>query len=363
MKKLWILVSAVIAVAMCAPAFAEDMASVQSKYPITVYGLVKVDMSYDDSTTNNGNVAYWVVNEGATGAAKDAPAFNLGAKDTRLGLKIKGPDYEDVETNGLIEFDFLSPGGGENTSEMRTRHLYVNMVFPDSDFNVLVGQTWDVVMPQIPTMFNYTVMWYGGNVGYRRPQVRLGKGIALSDDTKLMLQAALTRPIGDAQATNGLINDTGEDSGLPGFQARAAVTMPLLAEKKATIGLNAAMGKETRNPETATEKDYDVNLFGIDVNVPVADKIALKGEYWTGENVDEFLGGIGNGTNTTLLKSIEASGYWIGVDFGPFESWKFALAYGVDDPDAADLANDSRDKNTTYLVNTRYAFSEAVNFG
>ena len=42
----------------------------------------------------------------------------------------------------------------------------------DDDFRFLVGQTWDVISPLYPGMLMYSVGWDGGNIGYRRAQVR-----------------------------------------------------------------------------------------------------------------------------------------------------------------------------------------------
>ena len=49
-----------------------------------------------------------------------------------------------------------------------------------STFTILGGQTWDVISPLNPRSLNYSVYWWAGNIGYRRPQVRLTKGMNFS---------------------------------------------------------------------------------------------------------------------------------------------------------------------------------------
>ncbi|MBU0634541.1 MAG: hypothetical protein KKB82_05600 [Candidatus Omnitrophica bacterium] len=353
------------AVAMCTQVFAEE--AVASKYGVKLYGKIKADLSFDDSTVTNGNYGQWVANESAT-VGKDVDAMNLTASETRLGLDFKGPDYEDMETSGKIEVDFFDTTVAQNKAEMYMRHAYVKLAWPDMDLSVLAGQTWDVIAPLNPTTLNYSVMWWQGNVQYRRPMIAVKKGIDLESDMKLTLEGAIARNIGDAASTTTFTNtnvDTGVDNASPILEGRIALSLPLLTEKASTIGLSAAVGTETMytNAAKTLSNDYDVNLIAIDVSLPLVEGIALKAEYWTGENLDAFLGGVGQGINTTLLKSIEADGGWVAVAFGPYEDWSFNVGYGVDDPDDADLATSARAENEVMFANVIYSMNEAVKVG
>ncbi|MFH2144482.1 MAG: hypothetical protein ABII75_00420 [Candidatus Omnitrophota bacterium] len=353
------------AVAMCTQVFAEE--AVASKYGVKLYGKIKADLAFDDSTVTNGNYGQWVANESAT-VGKDVDAMNLTASETRLGLDFKGPDYEDMETSGKIEVDFFDTTVAQNKAEMYMRHAYVKLAWPDMDLSVLAGQTWDVVAPLNPTTLNYSVAWWQGNVQYRRPMIAVKKGIDLESDMKLTLEGAVARNIGSAADTTTFTNtnvDTGVDNASPILEGRIALSLPLLTEKSSTIGLSGAVGTETMytNAAKTLSNDYDVNLIAIDVSLPLVEGIALKGEWWTGENVDAFLGGVGQGVNTTLLKSIEADGGWLAVAFGPYEDWSFNVGYGVDDPDDADLATGGRAENEIMFANVIYSMNEAVKVG
>ncbi|MFH1062849.1 MAG: hypothetical protein V1747_08235 [Candidatus Omnitrophota bacterium] len=338
--------------------------SVESKYDVTFYGKIKADLSLDDSQVVNGNYGQWVASEAT---AKDISAMNLTASETRLGLKFAGPDYEDMITNGLLEVDFFDTSVGQNKAEMYMRHAYVEVNWTDMDLSLLAGQTWDVVAPLNPTTLNYSVMWWQGNVQYRRPQVRVSKGIEMDNDMKLLFQLAAARNIGNAAATAAYSTvDTGVDNASPIWEGRVALTLPLLTEKKSTIGISAASGSQTEytNAAKTTSTDYDVSLLALDFDLPLADKISLKTEFWSGTNVSTFLGGIGQGVNTTAGESIDATGYWLAFAFGPFEDFSFNVGYGVDDPDDVYLTTlTGKAKNEIMYANVLYNLNEAVKLG
>ena len=48
---------------------------------IVPYGYIKLDAAYDQSKTDNGNYAYWVLPQ------DEDDEFNMTSKQTRIGLK------------------------------------------------------------------------------------------------------------------------------------------------------------------------------------------------------------------------------------------------------------------------------------
>ena len=65
----------------------------------------------------------------------------------------------------------------------------------DEEFRLLVGQTWDVISPLNPDMLMYSVGWDGGNIGYRRAQVRDERYLALSDVSLLTAQLSINQQV------------------------------------------------------------------------------------------------------------------------------------------------------------------------
>ena len=324
-----------------------------------IYGYIKADAAYDTQRTMIGNFNMWVLPEAGS---DDDNQFNLTAKQTRFGIKAFGPGFAGGDIFGKIEMDFYG-SGAENKAELRMRHAYVQMDWDESDISLLAGQTWDVVSPLNAPTINFLPLGHCGNTGYRRPQVRLSKGFEVGESSILDFQVAASRTIGDIWGAD--VRDTGEDAGIPTFQGRAALSLPLMTEKNTTIGVSGHWGREDYEQDTpvGSHKEFDTWMVCLDLTLPVTDVIKMQGEIWTGENLDSYLGGIGQGVNQTTLKEIAGSGGWAALTFGPFEQWLFNVGGGYDKPDKGDLNDGMRDKNFAVFGNTWYSFSSCLKLG
>jgi len=365
MKKLFMVLAVMLLVTVFFYGTAKADA-VESKYNIKIYGKVKADMAWDDSDLAHNNFSTWVQQE-TSGGPSDVGSMSLTANETRLGFKFSGPDYEDLTTKGVLEIDFYG-GNNENKSYNYMRHAFFEFTWPNIGFSILAGQTWDVIAPLNPSTLNYSVMWWQGNIQYRRPQLRFSENVNISDGTKLLFQLALARNIGDTSGSYTTL-DSGADNETPIIEFRTAFTFPGIAQRGTTIGLSGATGSQTRYTDAAAtvSKDYDVEVFALDLTIPFAKAITFKSEYWTGKNVSTFLGGIGQGIATpvgsTTPKEVEADGFWASLAFKFASYWHINVGYGMDDPDKADLGVSGRTKNEMLYANVIYDLSEAISMG
>lgn len=298
--------------------------TIGSDLDVELYGYVKLDASYDTAQTSVGNFARWVAPEGGGGHDDQ---FNMTARETRLGMKIKGPDVGSAKTSGRVELDFYG-GGIENKPEPRMRHAYMNIEWPERRFSILAGQTWDVFSPLYPDTLNFTIAWWTGNIGWRRPQIRVTKGFKVSEDVDVKLEGAVARTIGHSGFYE---EDSGEDAGFPGIQGRASVTFPFLGDKPTTIGFSGhAAGEEF---DTSSEDNHD-NLrswsANLDVTTPVNRWLTIKGEMFTGSNLDAYLGGIGQGIDAVTLREIDSCGGWLAASLGPWDRWRFNVGAAIE---------------------------------
>jgi hypothetical protein len=333
---------------------------VWSQLDVQLYGYVKADASYDDSRTTTGNYIVYVDSEATN---KNDNEFNLTANQTRLGLKINGPAESKIKSSGLVEFDFY--GGSvytdENKAKIQMRHAYMNFEWPAYHFSILAGQTSDTMSPLVPDTLNYTVLWDGGNIGYRRPQIRLTKGFGPKSDVSLKLEGAVARTIGRTSPTG---SETGEDAGFPILQGRVSVTFPGFARKPATVGFSGHWGREEYDTAAdGTHQDFDSWSVNLDVSTPVNDKLMVKGELFNGVNLNTYLGGIGQGVNITTLKEIAAKGGWVAATLGPWGQSRFNVGYGLDDVDADDVANGARTLNRCLFGNFIYSLNKNAEVG
>jgi len=353
--------------------------SIKSKYALDFYGYVKLDSAADSSRSELGNFMKWVYPENINGGDE---SYSMTANQTRFGLKFAGPNPGNAKVSGNLEFEGYGPKGTETKGNVGIRHAFFAVDWPKSDFQLLGGQTSDVISPLFPSTLNYSVAWWAGNIGNRRPQVRLTQGFKLGKQSKLTLQGAAGRSVGDVGPFTRKTGDSGEDSGGPSFQGRIAVTFPTFKKLQGTIGYSG---------HTADE-EYDFNAGGLskriksrsncwDVSLPICDWLGLKGESWNGQNIDDYFGGVGQGilvsstgsgtvVNATAFggtfqkaEAIEGKGGWLEASFGPFKAWRFNLGMSVDDPDNRDLPATARSKNSSRWFNVLHDLNEAVQIG
>jgi hypothetical protein len=288
----------------------------------------------------------------------------MTANQTRLGMIINGPDNGNMKTSGRVEVDFYG-GGSENKAHLMMRHAYLKLDWPEKRFNIIAGQTSDVISPLFPSTVNYSVGWWTGNIGYRRPQLRLTKEMRIDKNVDLKLEGALARTIGRSDAVaspNG--TESGEDKGFPSIQARVSMKLPLYKQKQATIGFSGHWGEEEYDLNTVgNNKEFKTWSLNMDFEQPISNKVTIKGEIFTGENLDAYLGGIGQGiiTDTTkaiYYKEIGSSGGWIAASLGPWNNKRFNIGIASDDADSSDINTGDRTLNRSVFGNVYYALNK-----
>ncbi len=89
----------------------------------------------------------------------------------------------------------------------------------------------------------------------------------------------------------------------------------------------------------------------LDLTIPLAKWLTLSGTLWTGENLDSYLGGIGQG----MVIQTDAGQYVNG--------WQLNLGGGLEDLDDDDLPVGARSRNQSYWANAIFDVNEAVQLG
>jgi len=309
-----------------------------------------------------GDYARWVDSEQGI---KDHGQFSLTARQTRLDLKATGPTVGGMHSSGLIEADFYN-GGDENKNIPLLRLAYMNLVWPEEEFSILAGQAADVISPLWEPTLNYTVGWWQGNIGYRRPQLRLTKGFELAKDVEFKLEGAATRDIGTPKGFTKSYSDPGQDSSIPGLQGRASLTLPGFNNKPTTIGVSGHWAEEDVNLTNtfANSKNIDSWSMNLDLTVPITTWLSLTSEAYSGRDLDAYLGGIGQGYDTTFGRGIRSDGGWATLTLKPTPKWLFNVGGGFDKVPKGDVsAADARTFNSVIYGNAQYAFTSNFTLG
>ncbi|MFH2138558.1 MAG: hypothetical protein ABII88_08615 [Candidatus Omnitrophota bacterium] len=331
--------------------------AVTSKQKVEIYGFVKLDASLDDSKTNDPDAPRYASSEGNT---SNEGQYTMTAMNTRLGLKFFGPETDEADVFGNIELDFLDTAS-DNAQKPRMRHAFFEVKFPKWD--LLAGQTWDVFGPLGSSTLNTGAwLWDGGNIGVRRPQVRLTNKFDINTDKKITTQLSLNRNIG---MTNGTVN-TGENSSQPMVQGRVAYDFTTCCGKKTTLGVAGLYGLEKINRNDGVdETNYTVPAWGVGLDLAMAlnSKLSLKGEFFQGSNLNALLAGLGYGINTTLAEGVDTMGGWTQLTYKVSDKGEVNLIYGTERLAKKDLNAGNRSSNQMIVVNYMHTIVTDVKVG
>ncbi len=241
-----------------------------------------------------------------------------------------------------MEVDFQN-GGKESREILRMRHAYVRFV--KGKWELLAGQTWDLVSPLYPAANNDGLMWNAGNTGDRRPQARFtyhpGGG-----------KSRLALAVGMPNAVNG--RDLDGNGQLDGLDA-AVPAVQILGEVQAGRARAGVWGHVAvdRALVSGREKNFTGALLGAHLRVQASDRVALQGEGFWGQNADDLRGGIGQGVNLAGGRAnvIRTAGGWAEVSAEPSGRYDLAVGATADRPDRNDLPSGGRRLNAAgYLV-------------
>lgn len=327
---------------------------------ITLYGTAQFDASWENhrGISTPGNLAYYA----DVGRTAQSGEWNITAMNSRLGVNLTGPDSgKAFKLGGKIEVDFGSTAAYvENQPVVRLRLGYGTLTFPSLGLSFLAGQAADVFSPLGAPTINTGGLWFGGNVGYRRPQFRVTETVPVGG-AKIEVAGAVARSIGTAGYLGQA--DGGHDADIPVFEGRAAVGAPLwVGKQSATIGFSGHFGQEDvllRDTSYKTLNSWSIN---VDLELPLASFLSLVGEADYGANLDAYMGGINQGftkragatVNDSTATNVDGWGGWAALRLKVGSQLNFNLGFGVDSVHASKINANKPMRNTNAFVNTNY---------
>ncbi len=312
---------------------------------VTPYGILWGDMIYASSRTVPGQFVLWIASEEDQGES----TFVIDARRSRVGVDIKGPTVDlfgGITGGGKVEVDFLGNFITENQADTRLRHIYWEA--KNDNLRFLVGQNWDVISPLLPNTVNFSVGWAAGNIGFRRAQFRVERYLHLANGNTLTLQGALAQNvIPDLASGARAVGVTRETGNWPMIQGRMAYTFEHgYCSRPVTIGVSGDVGEtgfdfamgDPSNPGLGPLDDarFFSWSFNMDAKVPVTDRLSFQGEFFTGANMSNVLGGIVQGVCPCLRVPIRSTGGWAEVAYDLTPYLQTHVGFGIDDPRDAD---------------------------
>jgi len=357
----------VLAVAVCLAGFAPSRAetgegSVAKELEVgqsrlRFYGFFRVDLIRDDSKPDNAQTPLFIPSEDPSVRPEGQENLTLHPRLTRLGLDVKGPSVASLaggSLQGKLELDFQN-GGRESRQIVRIRHAWAAIRW--ERLSLLGGQTWDLISPLFPTVNNDTLMWNAGNLGDRRPQIRLtfeapsgGEGGKLSVGGALGLTGAIDEKDLDADKTRD-----GEASGRPNVQFRAGWSRPFTADRgRVGIGVSLSRAWEKTATPVAGERNFRSESAGLDFELRLRQRVTIQAEAWTGRNLSDFRGGIGQGVSPSTGSEIRSRGGWFEAGTRTGKIHSIYAGVSLDDPDDDEVGPGGRIRNRAWWIVNRF---------
>jgi hypothetical protein len=344
MSRLSILV-VVIASSSWLPAHADETPS------LSLYGFARLDVLVDDSRMSDVAAPDVVMPEPANGQLDSE--ITMTPRLSRIGLSIDQWHATDhTQGEGKLEVDF---GGGNGSDAIRLRHAYGALLYRRR-IELLAGHTWDLASPMFPSAQNDTQLRYAGNLGDRRPQVRLE--LLPTDRIRIGVAAAATGYL-DRMDLDGDGQLDGFASGLPMLQWIAEYRERVRGDQLIRFGIS---GHAART-ELADGTRHPASSINAHVFVPVEKKVMLLAEGYVGKNLADIGGGIGQGVDPMTMDSVHSKGGWVEAAVLPTSRHMLAVGSSVDTASSADVSPGARTSNRTFYGVLRYKPTSSLQLG
>jgi hypothetical protein len=345
------------------------------------YGTLYFNMFSNSGGSNNADIPLF--------AASGHGNVSASVRQTRLGLRVDGPQVAKGKLSGAFEADFFGGmpgiGVGETFPLLRLRLAYGRLDWEKT--SLLVGQDWMIFSPNNPVSIASAAipqLVSAGNLWQRLPQIRLERRTGTA--VKWLGQAAVVIPgTGDFPPSASyaflLQPGAGARSRMPHFQARVSASRAdwLGLKQAATFGVSGHYGR-ARVLTPSGDRERDTVGAALDWNFPLAPRLTLIGEGFFGRNVAGFQGGVFQGIDSGSAlqggalvprsgRAIATRGVWGQLGFTPPGQEKLTLhaSFGVDDPRDEDLMSaplaDFRERNQAYTFSFLHKLSGQFTWG
>ncbi|MDO5582163.1 MAG: hypothetical protein Q4G69_13630 [Planctomycetia bacterium] len=358
-----------------------DLSWKKGKFKITPYGFLNAALSYDSARTLPGEFTLYA----QSADIDDSPDFAIDARTSRIGLMVDAPGLESLPGStlrGVVEFDFQGVcSGTRNRGGLLLRKAFAELAHKEQDWKLAFGQDWEIISPLYPQMLVYLPAGFAGNIGYRRCQFRAEKGLTFTQNFKTILQASVNDDFStDYASTSGVSIGT---TGMPVFEGRVAFKMLEEARRglPITLGISGHTGKQCYSFSKINSCLFAEEIKGqkiptwsgnFDFDLPLTRKFRLQGEYYYGENLNGFCGGIAQGIDLYRRDGIRDQGCWISGHVDWTSKFSTNTGYSIDLPEKDDLIGVvlptngityARTKNAVVFTNFLYNWTPALMTG
>lgn len=294
--------------------------------------------------------------------------FDLHARQTNVGAAFTGPEVMGF-TPGAVLLAFIQ-------NDSLTSDAYG--LLPYNAFGELKNDRWriaaglmnDVFNPNSPTVISLGKLFGSGNTGSFRGQARVEHFYKPSEVFQLTTQAALSEPVASVVTSNTRIL---EDNGWPNVEGRVAAGLGEVSQaaggrklRRAEVGVSGVVGQLRTSrlitapidPDAPTRAVVNTWGLGLDGQWAVTPRFGVAGEFFIGQGLGEYNGGVLQSFNPNTFRPVRTRGGWGEVYYYFSDQIHLHTGYGIDTPTWGDLAPTQIGRNQTYYTNVVWDVSK-----
>jgi hypothetical protein len=321
---------------------------------LSIYGFARLDVLSDDARMSNAASADFVLPQTMQSATGEGD-FAMTPRLSRVGLSIDQWRVTErfITGDGKLEIDFA---GGEGTSQIRLRHAYATLAVKHK-LQLLAGQTWDLASPLFPSAQNDAQLRFAGNLGDRRPQVRL-------EATGERIHVGVAASATGARERMDLDND-----GKPDGVATEVPMLQWLVEIRQRANGNIArvgMWGHKSYEDGLDSRERRGRSIGMHAFIPLSRRVVALGEGYVGENLADIGGSVGEKVelmNPVDMKAIRSVGGWLELALLPTRKHMLAVGSSIDTAIDRTVEDGHRTSNRTTYGVLRYMPKPALQLG
>ncbi len=348
----------------------KNFVGIPKGYKVKLYGFVRGDVFSDSHATNFTEGPSFVLSpKDPAFKEQQAGALAFTARYTRIGLSIKAPTLPGGwNPSGIVDFDFanaisvpgdLNPDIVSRSKPAARLHLaYARIQKGPLYFEF--GQDWDLFGQVLPVVDAVpTNMGNLGDIGYRRPQIQIGytpeTGFQIAGEAGM--EGAVDNAVLDS---SGFIS--GETSQLPLFSLLLGYNWKSSVHGQPySFRIWGAQGEQKLSSGTILGKNrFFTDLLGADFTAPVSPWYLIHGKLWTGADLADVTGGIGQNINFLTGSEIASRGGWIEMGFRAAQNYWIYPGYFLDNPLAGDFLPS---QSFGRVKNSAWTLAQRVNLG
>lgn len=317
----------------------------QSKFPIKLYGFVAAQPTWASakttlSGTRNSAAAMSSIKDKTANPANGNAWFGFTIQNSRLGLLWTGSDVgKKTKIGGVFEIDFVNiiDNASYGTSPLPRIRLFSFDIWGDR-WSLLAGQNWDIFSPlNTKSLSLGNNLWFQGNMGFRRPQVRFTYNFPFGVVNNLKVSASIDHPSNTDNLYAG-----GAESAYPYGEWQVAYS------RKMKYGDFVIAASGVGGVNRLNSKNNKMYGFAGSLNFPVCKFVELTGEFQWGQDLGDFLSLAGT---TTKARNIavwgQASSRW-------HKKFETNFGYGIDNIQTSKIAAGAVQRNQIVFGNVKY---------